>query len=135
MPPYAWVNRSLGTEGSASTRLAGIVDAAEAEVAEEGLGADEGHRCDLLQPRLAVHPQETEAVYGRRGSYPRRRMRGVSKRNALAGSVAEYGPELAQLRLDPGADSLADFMHAGVGDSVEGAGALLAAGDEALGQE
>src|SRR6476660_3566553 len=50
-------------------------------------------------------------------------------------SAAENGLEFAQLRLEPGADPLADFVNARVGDPVEGAGALFAAGDEALGQQ
>jgi hypothetical protein len=39
------------------------------------------------------------------------------------------------LRLDAGGDAVAEFVDAGVGDAVEGAGAALATGDEALGME
>lgn len=45
------------------------------------------------------------------------------------------GLELGELRFDPGADAVAEFVHSLVGDSVERAGALFAAGDEGLGEQ
>ena len=100
----------------------------------QGLAQALGKPLDLLAQAPEYKPLAEHrcgpALGGHRQAPP---LRPRQRREALL--AAEYCSELGQSRLDPGADALADFVDPGVGDPVERAGALLAAGDEALGEE